>query len=541
VCNCTAANQRNVNTRGKPNAVLTIVSEDDVRDALRCFHDEATFSQCRVGISAQRLYPAASARAAFIAIVEHAFEALPASTEGRRIRDVVFACDLEQALPRETAARHVGVAVRTLFRKRTQAIRIIADHMNAVIASSQSPLPPAILRMLDSDVEPVSLNKAVNGTHDLFAGVRIAFESSRMRGDLSGMQRAIRSLTGARNRLNAREAAELNLMQADLAIGYGRVADAASRLTHVFDVLTTLQSSQLTRKALLAKGRLSFLTGNLSDTTRTAALVHHGNALDEVSAAAVALCGRAALVTGHAWEMPAALPSRAYDRLQLRAVEARHILCRGECTNAYNASLEAHDESMACGFLPLAAYSAATLAAASRAARSSASDHWACQALQLLAACGANTLVACDLFEFPYAAENAVQWFGGAPCTDLQVIYLTIHGTSELHRTEALADSLPLLLRTILLRAYNHEASELSTEALIERLWNSVGCRDRVVHAYASELQRIIAFGDFLKVLVPRAQQPAFERRFRSAASVTIRAVTRSIGYRKIRALSIVS
>ena len=521
-------------------AILTMVTDEDVRDALHVFHDEETFAKCRLGRYVNRLYPSASPRAGFVAIVESAFQEFAAAQPMRRLRDIIFACDLERVVSREVAAKQIGIGLRTLFRKRTEAIRVIAAHFNALISASQSDLPlPMVRGLINADAQPAEAARSKAG--DVFAGVRLAFESSRMRGDILGMQTAVAGLNGSRRLLDARAAAELAIMQADLDLCHGRVAAAASRLAPILDALLSLQSSRLTRRAILARARLSFLSGNLSDAENMAQMVGQGHVLDEVSSSAAALRGRIALLTGRNWERPAAPPSRAYDRLELQAVESRHLLCSGEYSEAFETSREAHEESLRCGFLPVAAYSAATLAAASRAAHLTTSDHWAGLALQLLAASGGNAQIAKDLFQFPIGSAHAVRWFDGASCSDLAAIYLTLHSASALDGTQALADSLPLLLRTILMRAYNDEIADSLTEALTEQLWNSAGPRDRVVHAYSAELQQISAFGEFLKVLIPAGQQPAFARRFQSAASVTIRAVTRSIGYRKMRALSFVS
>ncbi|HEY8314408.1 MAG TPA: hypothetical protein VIG51_09575 [Candidatus Baltobacteraceae bacterium] len=514
-----------------------IVTDDDVRYALRNLHSDRLLATSCLAGHLQRAFGSQSHREAVIAALERTFHALPQSAEIAELRDIVYRNDVERTGTRAPAAAGYGTSKRSYFRKRRRAVQLIVDYINDNVRFGA-----AAVALFSQRPESVKLESPHprRSRDEMFYAFRTAFESNRVLGDLFAMERDLAALNGYRHLLAEHHAAEVEIMEAELEVYLRHFSQASRIVESLISRLPSLNCSRLWLLTLLVRAQLAFAVGNVHDAERLASTVQdasrtHGDL--EVSAAI--LRGRVAVLTGKHWHSSGVAARTQSDELSLAAVQSRHYLIAGNYDAAHDAALWIHQRSLHCGFLPLASQSAATLAGCYGAVDPTQRGAHAVRALKLLAASGSNACVARDLFQFRGWSGPSASWIE-AIGDDLAAIYVSLRPRSAFCADASLRMAASLLIRAIVSRV--HDAADVtSLEPLIDRLVHFTVGSGISGGALSRELPELIAFGDFLKVWVPISQQATFARTFNSAAGVVVRAVARLAGYQRLRALSIVS
>jgi hypothetical protein len=228
-----------------------------------------------------------------------------------------------------------------------------------------------------------------------------------------------------------------------------------------------------------------------------------------------------------------------HDELFLRAIEARCDLLRGRQQHAYPAAQSVFEVSRNSGYFAIAAYCAATAALCHGVADTGARAGWAVTALNLYAACGSTFDLAKDLFQTGIAQRPELL-LAQTPDGTLVELYRCLQPCSPLNALPAFRELTASVVGATLMHTWYGEISQAATHRLIELAYDATGASAGSA-PLAKELPHLAAFGEFLKVAVPEHRQGLFAERFTSSAGIIIRAITRALSHRRIRALSLVS
>ncbi len=515
-----------------------IVTEDDVKYALRHLHDDNMLSKSALAGRLQLMFSASSAREAVIVASDAAFRALRPSSKVDELRNVIFAGGIEPAASRQEAASALGLSLRSFFRKQKHAIAVIAGYLNELLDSDDA-VSDRCAKML-APTRPLAAPPDARSQHDqLFDSIRLSFQSHQRIGDANAMRSDIEKLIGYKHLLSFRDQADLTIMQAEIAVRFDRIHEASKLLESLFETLPAYYSD-LWRNALLVKARLSFSVGHLLDAQQLCNTILNASLVnDDVSEDAAVLRARACVLSEAEWH-----PSLGdgVPALWLQIVTSRYHLREKRYDLARDMALRVYEESIRDNHLAVATHAAAILSGSYSGALREKREFWALRSLSLLAACGSDPCISRDLFQFGATLNDSTAWFCDSPQSVLAAIYLSLRPASESARSKELARALPLLLNAVLLKTYDRSGQPATLLEQIIEIVNEAASDGRTAGGLLTrELPHVIAFGKFLSVLIPTKDQPAFVRRFSSAAGITVRSAIRSIGYQQLRALSIVS
>ncbi len=530
-----------------------IVTDVEFQYALRNLHSEHLLSRTRIATHLKRVFATNSLREALIASVESAFAASPSSSETIELRDIVYRNDIEEAVPRSTAAKNHGISSRTFFRKRRRAIRMVVVHINNSLTSGSYAAEAFVRSTICEDGPSRQPNEIPFDKRDrllyplqhrgieMFEACRANFASNRMVGDVFAMGASIAKLNGFRGLLQEQHKMELEIMDAELNIYLRNFSQASQVLDSAFERLPVLQCNRLWLLALLVRAQLAFIAGNLDNAEALARTVQDASTMyREIQLSAAILLGRIAALVGKPWQANTVSPQTEWDELRLRSVQARHDLIGGQFEAAYEAASTTYEQSLQHNFFPLAAQSAAILAGCHNAMSSERRSSATVDALKSLAISSANADLSRDLFQFSHRFAASWRWLDERADRDLASIYLSLRPQSAFATCATLRQHVPLLIRTILRRLAN-PANTTALNVIAEPLVHCVNQVEFISGALSNESNELAAFGEFLKVLIPIQRQPTFSRSFRLAAAVVIRALARSRSYYDLRALSTVS
>lgn len=508
-----------------------MITHQHVRQALRYFDCERNFAGTDVGRRLLRAYPGQPPRDTFVSVVCSAFDCADAR-DALELRGLIFESDLENAVPRSTAARRMNTSLRSFYRKRSRAIAYIAQYLDRLLDDDDA-------GTLAAFNAPEPAQSGVNSPH--FQNVRSRYERHRICGDLVAMQDELAALAGYSDVLTDTDAVERALMEVETAISAGTMVDASRQLTLLLREVAARGDRRLRAFALLLQATLSLCLGKLQHARELATAIVDTFAQEAgIRSRAAILAARAAVLSG---QQPSTgemgVPANEHDALYLRAIAARGALLAGRSADAYEASLQVFQTSRAHGTLPIAAYSAATIACCCALGASGSQDAWAVTALKLLASCGCAADVAKDLFQF---GRLEAPRFLLAPALKSGVadIYKCLQPSSALNSLPAFGDLATDLLHAVIAHAAFGRISPESEQHLVEAAY-AAGSESGCAAPIAKEVSSLRAFGEFLKCMAPAPQQGAYAQRFSSSAGIVVRSVTRALSHRRIRALSLVS
>ncbi len=512
-----------------------VVSEENVRFALRYLEDDRILARSELAGHLQKFFSTKTRRDAVILAADGAFRALQPSAAVDELRSVVFAGSVERPDSHGNAAEALGLSVRSYFRKRQRAIMVIASYLNSLLDGVQPRYK--IDRREPADLAPA--HSRGSWYNELFNSVKESFQLNRRLGDGPAMENDLSRIAGFQHFLPYQARVELRIMLAEADVYAGRSQEASKALEAVFETLP-LPYAELWRKALLVKACLAFSVGQWNDADRICDIIE--NAVpkpDEMNAAAAVIRARICSVRGI--PCPASVVNAAPAEW-LHLVEARQDIRVAQMQSARAGALELYAASIQEKSLPVATHAAAIVAASYSGSNGAERDVWALRALSVLAACGANAYISRDLFQFGSLLTATTQWFCERTYPELGSIYLTLVPDSECGASSELIDVLPALLNAVLLRVHGRDAAAASVSEDIMDKINAVSLEHRTVTGVlAREISHLSEFGRFLSVLIPLEEQASFVRRFASAAGITVRAIIRSAGYQRLRALTIVS
>lgn len=502
-----------------------MIMQQDVDRALRSLHDD-TFNDTEI---ARRF-----SRDAFISSVSAAF-ARHGDAEAADLRDLIFSSEIDAIQGRVETAKARGIGLRTLYRRRRAALRVICDYLNERLALDVTHAEPLdILRASAAAAGAPSYNEA-------FKAHSSAHARHRMAGEIALLEDNVTLAVRLRWTLSPLEAIELKVMQVETAIVKGELSSATTLLRQTYSTLHHHSDRRLAQRAVLAEAQTAFYAGHHEQAARLAdELASAASTGDAVWAQINALCGRIAALRGERWMPPSTGHLSEPDAFCLRAIAARHLLLRGSYGEAESESRAVFEFARRSGLLPLAAYAAATLALCYGSFAPDSRDSWAMAALKMLAACASSCEVAYDLFRLGTLA-NSMPWLSNASEKDLADIYLCLQPASHLAAYPAFKPFVEKLVGAIVKQGVAAEhLAESSMDDLVESAWDAARTLDSAA-AVARELETLTGLGEFLKVVWPLEQVPRYAARFNSTARTTVRAVTRALTHRQIRALSHVS
>lgn len=471
------------------------VTDRDVRYLLRRLHQPDRFAHFPLAVELRRAFPAASLRESVSLAVHSAFAIAPGGDECAVLRDIIVRSDIERSHSAGDAAAAFGMGMRTYVRKRSRAVTILTQFINRTLSDRTHQVLLAYSRCGISASNDYRCSR-------VFARARHEFDAARECGDAFAMEESIGTLHGYGGRLSVTERLALVLMNAELNIALGRFSAAWEMLDRVFAKLLGGECQALWPDALLVDCELNFAIGNLTEAQTLASAVHRERA--------AVLLARIALLNG---ELPRKPASRS---LWFDAVEARRLLQAQEYAQAQRVAERTYVESLTNGVLPVACWSAATLAACAAQIDPRRCNERVGIALHLLAACSGNACIARDLFQFDVARE----WIDATAFDGLARIFTSLTPESRFATSESEQRQLP----NVLARIWS-AAQRLRRAHVPPRLGGTVPVEARYLGNFA----------EFLKVLVPFEQQAAFVHCYRAAANAVIREITRERSYERIR------
>lgn len=511
----------------------TMISHQQVWEALRVFHHDGKFAVTEVARRLSRAYPNHCARTAFISAVSSAFECVE-TPDALQLRDLILKDDIEDSVPRRLAAARGNTSMRSYYRKRNRAIARITEHLNHLLEHHDA----SELVVFSEEASPPPKERE---SSPLFDDVRSSYQRNRSSGDIFRMQDDLARLIGYRERLADAESMELRLMEAEIAIRVGNIAQGASELRTLFEDLAVRGSRRLRSAAVVMQATLSFCMGRVHETQRLAkSIIHAFPAEPSACSAATVLAARAGVLSGNlSSDDERKFVADQYDDFYIRAVDARRTLLHGNYSAACERSRDIFQAAQSSGMPAAAAYSAATMAFCHGAANPVSRDEWAVTALKLFASCGSTRDVAADLFQF--GRIEAPQFLlTNAPNTALAELYQCFEPASPLNSVAAFRDLTADLIHAVITQTAHGRISIEVARRLIE-LAGEASRQSGGSAPVAKELGSLSRFGEFLKVLAPAARQGIYGRRFSSSAGIIVRTVTRELSRRSLRALSLVS
>ncbi|HEY8320459.1 MAG TPA: hypothetical protein VIG46_01535 [Candidatus Baltobacteraceae bacterium] len=338
-----------------------------------------------------RALHAASPIAAVRRIVDDAFA--DQGENGRRLRDLIVACDLDRTLTQADAAGALHLSTRQFFRQRADAISTVASRIRNVLAPAlETERPLAALAELVGDSEPdaavriYEILEAGGETLDDSTGIMTTLLAARSR-EAAGERAAARSLLAnaecrvatlaaassavayeiaalhcLRARHESRAAAlashasvvrrlagddraaalRANLIEIESALASGDVAAARAGLEFAQQASYAARDGHALGTAVLLQSQLAFLAGDyrIAEEYATAAGFALRRQPADATAASVAI-GRARLFLGKRWQPDERLehaPPRGWERVFAGVVGARHLLLAGDHAGAVAAA-----------------------------------------------------------------------------------------------------------------------------------------------------------------------------------------------------------
>jgi len=330
-----------------------------------------------------RALRAATPIAAVRRVVDEAFA--DQGENGRRLRDLIVACDLDRTRTQADAAAAMHLSTRQFFRQRADAVSTVASRIRAILAPAlETDRPLAALAELVGDSEPdaavriYEILEAGGETLDDNTGIMTTLLAARSR-EAAGERAAARSLLAnaecriatlsapsaavayeiaALHCLRARHesraaglathAAGLrrlasddratvlraNLIEVEAALAAGDTVAARAGLEFAQQASYAARDGHALGIAVLLQSQLAFLEGNyrMAEEYATAAgfALRHPSA--DATAAALAI-GRARIFLGKRWQPDDRTESahpRAWERVFAIVAGARHLLLAGE-------------------------------------------------------------------------------------------------------------------------------------------------------------------------------------------------------------------
>jgi len=510
-----------------------MVTQQQVQDALRHLH-RGTFVATEIAQRFAVQMPWQHPRDAFTAAVSASFDHSDLE-DAAELRDLIFQSDIQTNMSRTVAAGRCNLSLRSFYRKRQIALTVIAEHFNRLFETD--PAIELLLRYLNETQASPEHESAIDAT---FTQFRYEFEACAAAGDIMAMQTVVAKLTAYRDVLSPAESIETQVMQAEILIKTGDLGRAAAVLRSACAAPALYCSRRLLCSVLLQQARIAMGLGNIEQSMRlTFAIVQALASWEPQWAQAQALLGRAAALAGSEWSYAADPCLSARDDLQLQAVQARHTFLAGSFMQAHKDSLRIFAETHSRGLLPVAAYAAATLSICHGALDPIARDSWAVTALKLFASCGSALDIAQDLFQFG-TAHRSTDWLTYAKESDLLEIYCCLRIANHSSTLRDFCPFIARLVRTIVKETAGGKTAEAYINDLVDLAWDAArGSGD--LASIAKELESLAQLAEFLKILWPASEQPQYTARFKSTAGIVVRAITRELSHRQIRALSHVS
>lgn len=498
----------------------------DVDRALRSLHD-GTFAHTEIA----RYF----SREAFVAGISAAFQQ-DGEDRSAGLRDLIFANEIDAFHGRAETAKVRKIGLRTLYRRRRAALRQISGYLNERLALDAAYAEPLHVLQACRDAYTSESEYAPE-----FSARCRAHREHRRTGELDLLEDNFALALRLRWTLTPVETVELQIANVETAFVKGDLAASMTALRSAYSILDLLPDRRLSHRAVLAEAHLALVSGHHEQARRlTEELADAILPSDEVWAQVHGLTGRIAALDGRPWECAIPAGLNEWDTLYLHAIRARHTLLSGRCDQAENASRIVHDSARSNGFAPLAAYTAATLAMCFGSAAPESRDSWAICALRMLTACSAAPEVAYDLFRLGRSGEPP-SWLSKASEKDLAEIYTCLQPASHLSAFPGFEPFVAKLVGAIVRQAARGERlPDPDLEHLIELACEAADSMHAPA-AIARELEALCGLGEFLKVLWPLEHVPRYASLFNSTAQTTVRAVTRALTRRQIRALSYVS
>ncbi len=551
------------------NPIGMIVTESDVRHLLRHLRQPHLLAKSRLATDLQNAFGTSTPRGAVTVAVQNAFSADEQSAEKLLLRDIIVQNDIENFVERTSAARGHAISLRSFYRKRTQAVRLLVQYLNAILARDNRVahlsrrchvVPDTVDEVTGNDVFCAAATAAS------YAGKRaeserllceaqrrrdgrlsrgdlnVAFEISRTRffcyrvfGDALAMSESLDTVRAYRPLLTAPQLLELSVMEGELHLYRAEFSVVATILDDAVGEMENLNSDRLRAMILFLRAQLDFTIGDLQGAQVWARAVRRvASQSPELRVRSTALLSRIAGLKGSPWRRFHGKTSGVWATLFLQSIQARHLFLTGRYDEAHHLASRVYLESYELGLVTVSCRSAATLAACYRGVDPGKCAQYAIASLRLLAASSSNTYLARDLFQFGgrLRGESAIAWLDENAYGDLAVIYLALNPESAFAGADDRHNRVARLLRGIMRRVAGLNDPEPSED--------SAAMISHSMHgALSNEITHLTDFGEFLKALVPLEGQAVFASSFRSSALAAVRTIMRSRSYSTMRSLSI--